>query len=736
MSLRSAMLDFLAEAVAAANRNGEVMEANAAWLALAHELPWLGRPGGQAEAGEPVFEATAFGLACGEAAAILAEVEAVFLGARTHCEAEFAVLQGGRLRWLNLRGRTLREGIAVVELRDVSARCKAQQDLRESHTLFQRIMDSTGDGIFIYDKEGRFLMHNAACADHFGVRADQIAGRSIEEVFPPHLVATIRGQNELVLRTGRTLGYEIVFDSPLGSHTLLVQKGLYRNHRDETVGIIGISRDITERKQTELKIERSERHFRALIEKSTDCIVILSGTGIILYASPAANRITGYGAGELIATDVFFWVHPDGVASAKKHFEELLEMPGASITAEYRTLCKNEEWKWVEVTASNLLQDASVQAIVLNIRDVSERKEAEQASRRFEAIIESSIDGILSLSLEGKIMSWNPAARRIFGYSEDEALGRGFDFLIARNHLAAAARFCAAIQRGKAVKEFETVCTGSRGVRIEVALTLSPIYGRNHRVTGSAVIVRDITDRRRLEKEVLEIADFEKHRIGQDLHDDLCQHLVGIAMSMSLLHGELACLGLRQAQDARQIAEMIRTAVDHARTLARGLSPLDMAHGGLMAGLETLVANTEKMFRMPCTFECPAAVHVADMEAATHLFRIAQEALHNAVKHSKGTRVGVRLERTSKSVQISVSDDGVGLSDPKKHPSGGGMGMHTMYYRARIIGASVKIQSNPQGGTCVVCRLPESQERSDLHCESADSLPGKAKNPGKRKKNG
>ena len=703
LCLSDALLDSLDEAVALVDRDGCLVGANETWQRLKNEFPWMGN----AENGAAVFDKTEFKKTSDAADFIMQGVQGTLQGLWSEFDQKFSVLRAGKPYWLRLRSKML-PGFATVSLRDITAQCKAEQDLRESHSLFHRIVEGIGDGIFIYDLEGRFLMHNAACVDLFSLHSKSVIGKRIEEVFSPDLAETILRQNQLVLGTGRTLGYELVIDGPEGRRNLLVQKGIYRNHRNEAVGIIGISMDITERKQAEEKLEKSERHFRALIEKSADCIVLLSAEGSITYASRPTQEITGFSLDELIGTSVFFWIHPDELPVARQRFQELLELPYASITLEVRTLCKDGRWKWMEATSSNLLQDPSMQAIVLNVRDISERKEAEQESRRFEAIVESSIDGILSVDVQGKITSWNPSARAIFGYSEAEILGANFDMLTPEDRWDENGRFADVVLRGKAIRDFETVRLGRGGERVEVSLTLSPIHDRNRRIAGVAVIVRDITERRRLEREVLEIADFEKHRIGQDLHDDLCQHLVGISMIGNLLYADLAGEGLPQAKEAKQVTHLIRNAVDHARILAKGLSPLNIAQGGLMAGLETLVANTEQIFRVPCCFECPVAVHINDIELATHIYRIAQEALHNAVKHSGGTKVVVRLAADEHSVEVVVSDDGVGLPDPQNRQSGiGGLGMHTMQYRARIIGAVLEILKNNKGGTRVVCRIPK-----------------------------
>lgn len=707
VDLNHALLDSLKDAVVAVDRQGCILIANDPWMRFQRECSWLDE-----ENGRLVIHEDAFKQACQEADIVLSGLRSVVEDAQPEFQHEFAVQHAGNRCWFRLSARGVTQGSepsVMVSLRDITIRRQAEDDLRETRALFHRVTESTGDAFFMYDHQGRFLMHNAAGVDLLGTSVSSVVGKSIEEVFQPDQARAVRAQNDLVLATERTLGYEITLDTPKGQRVALVQKGIYHNHQNKPVGIIGIARDITERKQAEEKLKRSEHHFRALIERSADVVTLVAADGAILYVSPSAQEFCGFPSKELVGTNVFFWVHPEDALGAQKRFRELSELPGASIIGECRYLCKNGQWKWIEITATNRLDDPSVHAVVINSRDVSERKKSEQALRRFEAIVESSIDGIFSVDLEGNITSWNPAAQKIFGGSEAEMLGKDFKALFPENGLKASGEFNAKILRGKGIENCETVCFSPDGRRVDLSLTFSPIFTPNHMHCGFGVIARDITERRRLEKEVLEIADFEKHRIGQDLHDDLCQHLVGISMIGNLLYAELVRNGVKQAEDAKQITDMIRTAVEHARILAKGLSPLNIAEGGIMAGLEALAANTEQLFRIPCFFECNSAVHIDDAEVATQFYRIAQEALNNSVKHSQGTRAVIRLRTERRAVVVTISDDGVGLPEFKKPAPGGGLGMHTMHYRARIIGATLEITRNVGGGTDVTCRLPLSR---------------------------
>lgn len=222
------------------------------------------------------------------------------------------------------------------------------------------------------------------------------------------------------------------------------------------------------------------------------------------------------------------------------------------------------------------------------------------------------------------------------------------------------------------------------------------------------VIVRDITERKRLEKEILDISDRERQRIGQDLHDGLGQHLAGIEFISQALAQQLAAKRRPEAASAAEIARLVREAMRQSRQLARGLAPVVLESEGLMAALEELATNTAKVFGLRTRFECPAPVLIDDHHVATHLFRIAQEAVSNAVKHARAKQLLLALRHTANQVVLTIADDGVGLSDPL--PGLKGLGLRIMQYRAGLIGASLLVLRQPSGGTTVTCSLPRPPE--------------------------
>jgi PAS domain S-box-containing protein len=223
-------------------------------------------------------------------------------------------------------------------------------------------------------------------------------------------------------------------------------------------------------------------------------------------------------------------------------------------------------------------------------------------------------------------------------------------------------------------------------------------------VGGAAV---DITEQKRLERQIQEISEQEKRRIGQDLHDGLGQYLTGIAFMSRLLQRKLAERKLPEAIDAEKIATLVNKTVFQARDLARGLCPVELENNGLHAALQDLSTTTEKLFNVSCTVECDPSVRIPDNNTALHLYRIAQEAINNAIKHGKAQRIVIRLLRGGGSVSLSVKDDGVGL--PKNDTKRNGIGLRVMNYRAGMIGASLSIESPQAGGTLVSCHVQNGE---------------------------
>ncbi len=249
----------------------------------------------------------------------------------------------------------------------------------------------------------------------------------------------------------------------------------------------------------------------------------------------------------------------------------------------------------------------------------------------------------------------------------------------------------------------EVNCT-VQGEQRAYDLTVEPVRDGHGTIVGITGAAMDITEHKRLEKEVLQISELEQRRIGQDLHDGICQHLAGIEMMSQVLEQNLQKKAKVHATQAEKIATHVRDVIAQTRSLARGLSPVVLEAEGLMAALAELSASTEKLFRVTCRFECTVPVYVNELITATHLFRIAQEAVTNAIKHGKAKEINISLETKLDKIVLTIRDNGLGLTTPTGPAKG--MGLRIMQYRASMIGATLLFQRQAKGGTAVVCFLP------------------------------
>jgi len=215
-----------------------------------------------------------------------------------------------------------------------------------------------------------------------------------------------------------------------------------------------------------------------------------------------------------------------------------------------------------------------------------------------------------------------------------------------------------------------------------------------------ADLLADAIMRRQLEEKLLEISDREQLRIGQDLHDGLCQQLAGIEFRTVVLADKLADLsGARE--EARNIGALLRDSIQDARILSRGLAPVDLEINGLMCALSRLATSCGQLYEISCQFDCERPVLIEDQETATHLYRIAQEAIGNAIKHGHAKTIVVSLRRTGGETLLSITNDGLPL--PSDLERRGGMGLQIMRYRADMIGATFLIKSTGDGKTAVIC---------------------------------
>jgi two-component system, LuxR family, sensor kinase FixL len=353
----------------------------------------------------------------------------------------------------------------------------------------------------------------------------------------------------------------------------------------------------------------------------------------------------------------------------------------------------------------DLVRDLQQKAMANEAQQARQTDALRDSAERLRAILETAVEGIITIDERGIIESFNSSAEKIFGYSAKEAIGQNVKLLMPEPFRHEHDGYLENYHRTGRAKIIgigrEVVGRRKDGTVFPMDLSVSEVRLANRRMfTG---FVRDITERKQLEREIIEISNREQQRIGQDLHDGLCQELAGIELMCQVLEQKLEAKSKAEAKQVGEIAQHIREATSHTRKLARGLSPVELEANGFMSALHELVAHAQKLFRIECRFECSAPVLIRDNVAATHLYRITQESINNAVKHGKAKHVTVSLKPAGDQIALTITDDGAGFSNGAKKSSG--MGLHIMKYRAGVLGAALEVRSAMGAGTAVTCNF-------------------------------
>ena len=355
-----------------------------------------------------------------------------------------------------------------------------------------------------------------------------------------------------------------------------------------------------------------------------------------------------------------------------------------------------------------VVEGGSVRFLTVAVTDVTERKRAENELRTQVRILETMREGVVLVDpANHAIRLTNPTFDRMFGFGPTELLGRSIEPLfsmltVQRRRLARAAR--EGSKTGEIVPiEFE--CARKDGSRFVAACVVTPLSmnGSEHWLA----VLNDVTERKQLEREIIEIANREQQRIGSDLHDGLGQDLTGIALMLKGVVSQLRKEGSSAHRDVEEVIGLVNNAIENTRTLARGLSPVGSGGGSLGGAIQTLAARISDRFgtQVDCHLNFEEPLRLSET-AAAHVYRIVQEALTNVIRHSGATEVSVSLDTADGELHLRIEDNGRGFT-PTSPDRPGGLGLKIMRYRAQMLGGDLAIElAGNGGGASVHCSCP------------------------------
>lgn len=400
-------------------------------------------------------------------------------------------------------------------------------------------------------------------------------------------------------------------------------------------------------------------------------------------------------------------VHPDDLARVEAELRRCTAAH-APYDVEYRVLWPDKSPHWVASRGVFEYDPRGRPQRMLGIlMDITRQKWTEGALRQSEQALADFFTeapvGLLWVAPDGRILRANYAQAAMLGYRLEELRGREARELCADPE--AAREMILRLARMEPVHD-NLLRLRRRDHSILQGLIDANGLWRDGKLVHSRWFIRDITRYVELQKEILAIGERVQQRIGQDLHDDLCQRLTSIEFLSRALERQLGLSSPAEAARAKEIARLTRQAITYTRELSHTMSPMELAAEGLVRALKNLANQTKDLFGIDCRFRGDVRWSFEDNTVQTYLYRIAQEAIQNAMKHGKARRIQIGLKENRDHIVLSVQDDGVGL--PLKMRKRRGFGLHIMNYRANTLGGSLDVQKGKRRGVCLVCSIPKA----------------------------
>jgi len=642
-----------------------------------------------------------------------------------------------------------------VEVQDEMTERPLDPTQSESECRYRHLRESVSDYHYhVRVANGRIAekQHGPKCETITGYRLEEYAARPQlwVEIVEVEDRAAVERQAALVLSGQDARAVEYRIRRKDGQLRWILKVIIpYLDAQGRLTAYDSLLRDITVRKQTQDALLQSELRYRLLFEDDSSGDYVATPDGEILICNPAFVNIFGFASREQAIASNLEHLYQDGDswASLVRRLHELKSIE------RYEQATRRNDGKILHII-ENVVGTFDEQGSLLRIKgyvydDTDSHLEAtklrqhnielEQAvlertqslrdkHSHLEAILNSAFDAIITIDSRGIIQTVNRAAERVFGYASTEMTGQNVKMLMlapyTEEHDGYLQRY---LRTGeKLILDVTRELIGRRkdGSTFPIELSITKV---DH-VKMFTGIVHDISERKRLQSHILQIAAEEQHRIGLELHDGTGQELTGLALHAGTLVELLDAIPQKESKGRRErllgesgfvklrefaakISARLNETNLHIQQLAHGIMPVQIEPEGLQSALDELAASVGTQRQVTCRFDYPLPVMVANYTTATHLYRIAQEALNNALRHSQATEIVISLRHQGVQIVLEVSDNGVGINPGNSHAGGThgarGMGLRTMQYRCGMIAGTFHLERLEAGGTSVKCVVPE-----------------------------
>jgi PAS domain S-box-containing protein len=583
-----------------------------------------------------------------------------------------------------LRITALRNAEAVLiareradqELRDAKAQLERNyEELQQQREWFSVTLSSIGDAVITTDARGIVTFLNPIAESMTGWTSQEARGQPLRLIF--NIINEVKNEPaehpiEIVLREGRIV--------QLANHTALIGRhGIktaiedsaapIRDSKGILIGAVMVFHDITARRQVEAALTESELQYRTVFNQAAVGIAVTELRGGFLQANRKFAEVFGYTLEELRQLTFLQLTHPDDLAEAAEKMQPITTGESSELQLEQRCICKDGRTIWVLSTIS-LVRDAAGRPHHLTsiLEDITARKRAEEAQARLAAIITSSDDSIISMTLGGAITTWNRGAERMYGYVAAEMIGHTTSVLIPRDRANEEKLILERIRRGERIDHFETVRVRKDNVKMDVSVAVSPIQDMNGNIIGASKITRDITQSKRTEAALRE-TDRRKDEFLATLAHELRNPLAPIRQAALISKASTST-----ESQKRWSHDVIERQVHHMSLLLNDLLDISrVTRGTLELRLETtdlsdIIEAAVETARPIIDAKRHAFSVVSPSESIRivadplRLAQILSNLLTNAAKYTDPEgQIQLRIDRSADGVTIAVSDSGIGI---------------------------------------------------------------------------
>lgn len=625
-------------------------------------------------------------------------------------------LPDGSLRWIyvyaqRLPGADSPSPWMVGLVMDISEQKRAEEELSRHTELLELASWGADLGLWTwFPAEDRNIIdaRSIALLGLSGTHSERPTDECNSRVHPDDLATLKRLEQELVRgeRERFDFAYRVQRDDETWHWLLDRGRVSERDASGNALRVSGVTIDIDTEKAKERQLEEQRRQLDLALRASRLGLWDYHADTRSLYVDPRYSEITG-----LVAEDV----RADFAALAGKMHEEdeprlramirdFLSGQSGKISFEGRLLDKEGRLTWIDIQgfAAERNADGAPLRAIGTIADITDRRRIEQLTRMGELVAGS---GSYEYDAGAQRFYWSPGTYRVFELPEDFAPHGGAisELLLPGSREQTLEALRALREEGREF-DLEAETLTARGRRIWVRI-MGRAESFGERVVHYYGIVQDITQRKRLEAALLETANREQQRLGRELHDGLGQQLTGISLLVQGMAEQVKAANPSLSRHYDRLGSLLSSAIRSTRLLAHGLAPVSAGRGGLEEALKLLAEQSTASYGIPITLELTVGQGIPLREQlGNELYRIAQEAVSNAVRHGKASRVTIRLVAGTADMELEVTDDGCGIPDDVS--SSEGMGLRSMAYRAQNLHGRLDVGRRSGGGTRVRVSVP------------------------------